>query len=688
MTPSSPQSLRIGELLVKEGYLSQQNLEKVQKIQQDQAQQAADQQGLGPGSGYRPFGQLCVELNLISSQELQRVLSKYRKRIRLGELLINLGLAKPAQIQQALQQQQSQPRKLGELLIAAGVLTEAELLDALSIQLDAPRIMPSMELLDSALMEHFPTDFYKRHLCLPMYQHGRELTVVMADPQNQQVIAEFEKVFRCKIQPALATQADILEALREYARYSALPGLQPLSSGAVLISEDKTDTVADQAVAPPSVVEAEPLPVATVGGNRVYTDAAQRRQEDQVVNFLIKNALQERASDIHIEPQEKHIRIRYRIDGVLHHKTDLPTHLGPPLIQRLKELCQLDPAREAHQRNRIDGQILERSLELHVATYPSLWGETLVLSLQEKSDSQREVLLNLERIGFSPLYLRRYQHILTQPGGLIIVTGPANTGKSTTLYASINYLNQQNRSIITAENPIEMPVPGVVQGAAGSGDYGDTIRSMTYLDPDILMVSEIANAETLEAVVEVALTGAKVMTAYAAFDATGALLRLTRMGLENYLIAASNMTVLSQRLVRRLCPECRQPAVPPQELFNRLGLVDVHPESFTFYRPVGCEACGQHGYKGQIAIHELLQLNEAIREAILDRKPAATIRGIARTEAKLVSMAEDGLYKAIEGLTSLEEVLRVAFVNEYDAQTPWDAEEIYRICKGLEADYI
>jgi hypothetical protein len=199
-------------------------------------------------------------------------------------------------------------------------------------------------------------------------------------------------------------------------------------------------------------------------------------------------------------------------------------------------------------------------------------------------------------------------------------------------------------------------VPGTIQGAwtpeLGIG-FADMIRYMVNQDPDILVVGEIDGKETMEAVVEAGLTGAKVLTSYPAFDATGALLRMNRLGLENYLIAASSITVLSQRLVRCLCQSCRQPHVPDQAVFNRLGLVDVPPESFTFYKPVGCAECNQHGYKGQLAIHELLQINEAIREAILDHKPAATIRGIARTEAKLVSMAEDGLYKAIEGMMSI-----------------------------------
>ncbi len=690
------QGLRIGELLVKEGYLSSESLEMVLKIEREQAQMPQDQLVLGVGSAYRPLGQICIEQNLISSQDLQRVLRKYHKRILLGELLVNQGLLRPSHVKEALQKQLSDRRKLGVLLIESGVLTEAQLLDALSLQLDAPRIMPSVELLDSTLVDHFPIDYYRHHLCLPMYQSGRELTVVMADPQNETIRNELERVFRCNVVPALATPADILETLKEYERYSSLPGLQPLSKNTTLLAgTEKLELEPETSEPTPTAWVAPPKPVitqetATVGGSSVYASDSQRRQEEQVVSFLIKNALKDRATDIHIEPQEKHIRIRYRIDGVLHHKTDLPTHLGPPLVQRLKELCHLDPHNKGHQRNRVEASVNEQDLELDIATFGSIWGETIVLSLQERPSSSGEIALSLDRVGFSPLNLQRFQNLLSQPGGLIILTGPARAGKTTTLYASIDYLNQQNRSIITAEHPIECQVAGTVQGAyqPEDGSYADMIRSLRHLDPDMLMVSEIQDAETLDAIVEVALTGAKVLTAYPAFDATGALLRLRRMGLEDYLIASSHVGVLSQRLVRRLCPHCRLPHVPEQAVFNRLGLVDVHPASFTFYKPGGCAECNQHGYKGQLAIHELLQINEAIREAILDHKPAATIRGIARTEAKLVSMAEDGLYKAIEGLTSIEEIQRVAFVNEYDSQTPWEAEEIYRICAGLEQEFI
>lgn len=666
---------KIGDLLVQEGYLDATQKSAVLKIQKEYKDQ--DQ--------YRPFGQICIEQNLIRSEELQRLLRKHKKRILLGELLINLGWLSVQQIEQALLQQKKRGLKLGRILVALKWLTEQQLVEALSLQLDIPRIIPSLEIADQDLLQQIPIEMLRKYSILPIHRLGDQISIVMEDPQDLKAIQVLQNHFKCKIAPAIASPLDLRNTIDEHDRIMSLPGLGPISLN------DSVRFVGEEKPVTESLYESyTPITFQTLPAETSETTSGD--QGTQIVHFLIKNALQDRASAIHIEPQEKHIRIRYRIDGVLHHKTDLPTDLGPLMIQRLKELCCLDPKNtETHQRGRIETKHQDKQLEFQLATYPSLWGENLMLSIQEKCSATQERLLNLDRLGFSPLCQQRYQNLLQQPGGLIVLTGPARSGKTATLYASINFLNQQNRSIITAENPIEMPVPGTIQGEyrpESHVSFAEKIKSMMYLDPDILMVSEIDAAETLEAVVDVALTGAKVISSYPAFDATGALLRMNRLGLENYLLATSNVSVLSQRLVRRLCQSCKQSHVPEQKTFNQLGLVDVSPTSYTYYKPVGCADCNHRGFVGQVAIHELLQINEAIREAILNHKSAATIRGIARTEAKLVSMAEDGLYKAIEGLTSVEEVQRVAFVNEYDAQTPWEAEEIYSICKGLETAFI
>jgi len=652
--PNQGQHFKLGELLIREGYLTMDAINKVLAVQKQQKESVT---GI-----YKPFGQICIDLGLISRDELQRFLKKYDKRIYLGELLINMNLITAKHVDLILSQQKSSDKRFGELLIEQKIITESQLTDALSLQLDVPRIIPSLELMDRSLMDGMSEQFVRSNQFLPMHQEGDQLTIVMSDPANQELLQELENQLQCRIAPAIAPASEIRRTIEEF--YQGNLGV-----------EQKMDPALNQ-------VTLEGAPVPTT------------QSEDSsasIANFLIKNALTDRATDIHIEPQEKYIRIRYRIDGVLHHKTDLPSKLGPALIERLKEVSKLNPELKGIQEGKVIGDIMGRKVEFRISTYPSLWGENMVVQLSEKQAMQQELLLNLDRVGFSPLHLIRYQKILAQPGGIIIVTGPANTGKTTTLYSSINYLNQQNRSIITAENPVERPVPGTIQGAYNSQlgiSYAEMILSMLNQDPDILVVGEIQDKETMEAVVEAALTGAKVLTTYPAFDATGALLRLMNLGLESYLIASSNITVLSQRLVRRLCDSCKTTHTPSKESFNMLGLVDVEPTSYDFYRPIGCPACQNRGFMGQTSIHELLQINEAIREAVLDRKQAATIRGIARTEAKLVSMAEDGLYKAIEGVTSVEEIQRVAFVNEYDSQTPWEAEEIYAICSGLEAEYL
>ncbi|MBT9544101.1 MAG: Flp pilus assembly complex ATPase component TadA [Candidatus Sericytochromatia bacterium] len=428
-----------------------------------------------------------------------------------------------------------------------------------------------------------------------------------------------------------------------------------------------------------------------VGGFSLNSGDSQYKQEESMLNYLIKNALVDQVSAIHIEPMDRYIRVRYRIGGVLQQKTALPPNLGMPMLARLKQLCALNAEMvTTPQQNRVHASFNEQEFELGLATYPTAWGENMVMSLRQKQKSANDVL-RLDSIGLSPLNLWRLQKLLGQPGGLTIVTGPARSGKTTTLYAALNALNLLSRSIVTAENPLEHLIMGITQGnwSPENGEsYPDLIRAMSHLDPDVLMVSQLDSPETVEATVDQALTGAKVLTSYHSFDTMGALLRLGVQGLESYLIASSNVTLISQRLVRKLCPHCRHADSPPKEFLDVLGLKGVHPKSFQVYWARGCSECNQMGYLGQTTLQEMLVLNESMREAILEHQPAARIRELARQEGKLVTMAEDGYFKATEGITSLSEVQRVAFVNEFDAKSPWEAEKILKVCKGEDQSYL
>lgn len=428
-----------------------------------------------------------------------------------------------------------------------------------------------------------------------------------------------------------------------------------------------------------------------VGGFSLNSGDSQYKQEEGMLNYMIKSALLDQVSAIHIEPQDRYLRIRNRIDGVLHQKTALPQNLGMPMLARLKQLCALNADNtDKPQHNRVQASFNDQEFELGLATFPTIWGENMVISFRPKQKQAHE-LLRLDRVGLSPVKLWRLQKTLNQPGGLLIVTGPARSGKTTTLYAILTALNLLTRSIVTAENPMEHTLTGITQGSwtpQSGQSYIDLIQSMSYLDPDVLMVSQLDSPETIEATVEQALTGAKVLTSYHSFDTMGALLRLLSQGLEAYLIASSNVTLLSQRLVRKLCPNCRQADTPPRGFLDVLGLTGVEPEAFRVYRARGCSECNQVGYSGQTAIHEMLVLNESLRGALLDHAPAGTIRDLARNEAKLVTMAEDGYYKAVEGITSLSEIQRVAFINEFDSKAPWGAEKIHAVCKGDDKSFL
>lgn len=708
MMSDSPQNgLKLGELLVKEGYIPTDAVQKVLEIQKELAFISTRE--------YKPFGQICVGLKLLSTDELQSFLKKHRKSILLGELLIKMRAIKSPHLEKALEIQEKEPeRRLGEILLSLNVLNENQLVDAISLQLDIPKMLPAVELMDVSLLRGLDPQFVVKNGFLPVTRDEDQVTVVMEDPQDEKLKKYLRTHFQCRVIPAIAPSGEIRTALKAYytqeferikqahisqQQAAQIPevkqeedewsdshtggGESPFSSLSLYEEEKKTEAPPPE---PKQLVE-----TLIVGDVSLSSPDGKFKQEEGMLNYLIKNALLDQASSIHIEPQDRYLRIRYRINGVLNQKTALPQNLGMPMLARLKQVCALK-AEHTHipQRNRVQAKFNEQEFELGIATYPGSFGENMVLNIRQKQGANTNELLHLERTGLSPLYLRRMQKQLVQPGGLIIITGPPRSGKSTTEYASLNYLNLLTRSIVTAENPVELLLTGVAQGnwTPESGlTFAELIQSMSYMDPDVLMISEVDSPETLKATVDIALSGAKVLTAYPSFDTMSALLRLASQGLESFLIASSNISVLSQRLVRKLCPHCKVTDQASREFLDLLGLTAVAPDANLLHWPRGCNECNQIGYIGQTAIHEMLVCNETIRAAILDHQPAAKIRDLARNEAKLVSMAEDGYFKSVEGVTSLSEVQRVAFINEFDSKSPWEADQILKVCRGEEPSY-
>lgn len=640
MKPTS--KLRLGDLLVQEGLITPEQVDQALLIQKNQ-------------KVYKPLGEVCVELKFLSKTKLNQILSKHKKRIRLGELLINLGLINPDQLKKALEQQKSEGGKIGDILVKMGFFTETSLINTLTIQMGVPKIVPDFRLIDKSLLEGISEEFLLKHKVLPAFKEDNVLTVIMGNPLDEQTVRDLTNTFKCKIEPAIAPSGDIQNAIKQHYRKVTL--------GAQDVSEKETKDL--------------------IVGDTNFSRGESKDNIVGILDYIITNAIMEGASDIHIEPREKSLRIRYRIDGILQHKTDVPISLAPSLVSRIKILCNLDIAeKRRHQDGRIEAQVMDKEVDLRVSVYVSGYGENVVIRVLHRTTE----LIELDTLGISPSNRARFQQILDQPSGIILVTGPTGSGKTTTLYASLNYLNDGQRSIITVEDPIEYTIEGVVQGQIEhklGHTYMDFLKSMMRQDPDVIMIGEIRDSVAAEAVIQAALTGHKVFSTFHTDDTTGALLRLMDMGIDTFLISSTVVSILAQRLVRVLCPHCSEPYVPDEHLLASFGVGSIDTDKFNFHQAVGCSHCGDTGFRGRTAIHELLLVNDAIRDAILTRKTSSQIRLAAREQAKMVSMREDGFYKAIKGITSLEEVVRVVFHNESDDLSLRSAEEIIDLCENV-----
>lgn len=664
------EKLKIGELLVKEGYITSQQLEEALaeqregKVEEYMPSVALTQHlklgaEKGKSEGRMPLGEVCVKLKFITRYDLRQILRKYQKNIYLGEIMLNLGLVTEEQIEEALEIQKLEEKRLGKVLVEHGFVSESNLVDTLSTQLGIPKIMPNVGLIDQKILAGVGKAFLLKNECLPAFKDGNILTVIMSDPLSEETIRTMENLFRCKVEPAIATSDDILKTIRLI--YGELKSL--VKTG-----------------------EEGPAPALAPGTGIVIgdTDISVQTKDDVIgiVNFIISNAVMEGATDIHLDPQENRLRVRYRIDGLLRHKTDLPLYLAPTLASRLKAICGLDIAdRRRHQDGRIRAQVMKKEFDLRVSTFASILGESIAIRVLPRQIS----LTDIEMLGFSPVNLNLFKKILDIPSGIVMITGPSGSGKTTTLYSAIGYLNNMDKKVITVEDPVEYRIEGVVQGQISEKaglTYMNFLKSMLRQDPDVIMVGDVRDKESAEAVVETALTGNKVLTSFHTDDASSALLRLMEIGIETFLISSTLISVVSQRLVRLLCPFCKEPYVPGDQIPSFFGSIrPFNAEKYTFYTSRGCLECDNTGFKGRAAVHEILLTNNKIRDAILARMPSGKIRTIARQSAGLISMREDGFYKATKGITSLEEIIRTVSYDESDDLTPRSSEDVVALCE-------
>lgn len=564
------------------------------------------------------------------------------KHKRLGEILLREGMITPEQLQEAISLQVEEGGRLGDMLIKLGYLKEEQIVIALSKQLAIPYITLSSGKLkpahDQDLEELIPYEFAVRNLVLPLSRSLNSLTVAIFDPLDLILIDNLRKMTNCEINPLLATKSDILQAIENFygkekmfkeaieAAYGE--GVEEIKD----ISTEETELSLDRIIA-----KAEEAPVI------------------KLVDLILRQAIEENASDIHIEPGRDRLRLRYRIDGVLYEVAPPSKALHLPIVSRIKILSRMDIAEK---RLPQDGsymvKIRDRLIDLRISTIPTIYGEKVVIRILDKS----RVPLDLSKLGFLPNELDQIKKGISYSYGLVFLTGPTGSGKSTTLYAVLNELNTTAKNIITIEDPVEYRLDGIsqVQVKPDIGlTFANVLRSFLRQDPDIILVGEVRDLETAEICVRSALTGHLVLSTLHTNDAAGAISRLVDMGIPNYLVASSLRLVVAQRLLRKLCNFCKEPYEVKKEEIPE----GVRISSSVVYKPKGCEKCRYIGFKGRTLIVEAILVDEEIREMVYKKATPREIMGKA-SEKGASTLLESGIKRVEEGITSLEEVLAVA----------------------------
>ena len=562
------------------------------------------------------------------------VRSQRASKLRLGDILKDMGLATEKQIAAALSRQKQTNKRLGQLLIDDGVLTELDLAKALACKFGVSFLDLSDTQLEPAAAGYIDEKLARRYGAAPIrFLDDSTLLVAMVDPQNLLALQDLEIITGFAIRPAIASEEDIYGAI-------------------ATIYRDRPDV--DESAAEDAAFEEATGELADI------REASDEAPIIKLVNSVIAQSVDDSASDIHFEPQAKELMIRFRVDGVLHEIMSIPRRMQAGVISRLKIMAELDIAeRRVPQDGRIGLLVGGKPIDMRVATLPTVYGEKVVMRLLDKSN----VMLDLEDLGFSEKALKRFHKSFTRPYGAILVTGPTGSGKSTTLYAALNILNSPEKNVITVEDPVEYRLTGInqVQVNVRAGmTFSAALRSILRCDPDIVMVGEIRDRETAQIAVESALTGHLVISTLHTNDAPGALSRLTEMGIEPFLTASAVDCVLAQRLARRLCTQCREPYTATKEMLRKN---DFPPEvcdrdDVVLYRAKGCSRCNTTGYKGRLGLYEVMIVSEAIRRLTVERKSADEISRVAAAEG-MKSLREDGIDKVLLGMTSVEEIARV-----------------------------
>ncbi len=570
--------------------------------------------------------------------------------VRLGKLLLQAKLINADQLAEALKQQKESGIRLGEALVRLGFITEEDITETLSAQFGVPSINLTHFEIDPNVLKLVPADVARKYNILPVNKTGATLTIAMADPTNVFAMDDIKFMTGYNVEPVVASEVALQHSIDKH--YGASHALELKKVMEEMSSLDTGDTNLE-------VMEDE--------GQEEAIDLEKLVEEGEeapvvrLVNIILTDAIKRGASDIHVEPYEKEYRIRYRIDGILYEVMNPPPKLKEAIASRIKILARLDIAEKRLPQDgrikikmKLAGKVKE--LDYRVSVLPTLFGEKIVCRLLDKDN----LMLDMTKLGFERESLTRFEKAILRPWGMVLVTGPTGSGKTNTLYSALSRINTPETNIITAEDPVEFNLPGInqVQMKDSIGlNFAAALRSFLRQDPNIILVGEIRDFETAEIAVKAALTGHLVLSTLHTNDAPSTINRLMNMGIEPYLVATSTVLIAAQRLIRRVCSNCKAPSeVPPQTLVS-IGFTPEEAKSVKVMKGKGCERCNSTGYKGRVACVEVLDISDEIRELILSGASSVEIRRKGLEEGML-SLRRSGLAKIKEGLTSIEEVLR------------------------------
>ncbi|MEA2102657.1 MAG: ATPase, T2SS/T4P/T4SS family [Thermodesulfobacteriota bacterium] len=597
-------SYDICRFLLEEGVIDKDQLKRAQRIHSKLEEK-------------KRLSDVLVQLGYVYESQIKEVMKKHKRHLRLGDFLIEMKFITNDQLKKALKLQKTENKRLGDVLVDAGMINELNLCKALSEQMDCPFIEPDLRIIDKKLLRQISVRYMKQHQFIPFSRDNNGVIVIFKDPMDKDAIKAAREAFGDNIIPAISTKSNIVESLDGY--------------------ESGTHKVEDF----------------QIQGKKGEQDIV------RLVDYILQSAIDDDASDIHIEPLAKKTRVRFRKDGVLVQKTEFPKHLHDMITSRLKIMAGADIANKRHhQDGKIEYTYYSQKIDIRFSSYVTVNGENIVMRLLSK----KKGLNDLRDLGFAQGTLKMYiDEVLMPTSGVVIITGPTGSGKTTTLYSSIDYCNDPSIKIITAEDPVEYIIDGIIQCSINDYiglSFKETLKAIVRQDPDIVVLGEMRDKYSAEVAVEAALTGHKVFTTFHTEDSIGGIIRLMNMDIETFMISSTVLSIVAQRLLRKVCPFCKESYTPEPREILKVGLNPEDIEGYDLCKGAGCRHCNYTGYTGRIGVYEILVLNEPIKDAILEKKTSYQIRKISLEHTGMVSLLEDAIIKVLKGETTFEEVIK------------------------------